>query len=615
VLAEAEGALVTKDELMTAVWPNIIVEENAIQAHVSDLRKILDRDAELLCTVRRLGYRLDPTQTVLSNHTKSEPVIAAVPAAARGRYSPRAILAVTLAAFAAAGSLWVFRSTAPKSPAPPSVQVSILPFAHSQSGPEVDGLANDLLQNISNALADSRILIADPSDKYLAEPDSGQGSNRVRAEFLLGGRIKAEGDATEVDVQLTDAEEHVVVWSGIYRESTSARTALVTRVATEVANAAHWGVIGRTGTVRLNAASVAALISARNSIGGVGRSTSALETDSYKKIIATAPDFTWGHSGLAAAYAFQLRVRENTAMRDEARQEAHRALELDPHNGEAYVALELMLPRFHWQEREVLLLKGIDADSGFEPADMMEGRLLWSVGRNHDALPWFRSAYNLDPLHTGNIASYAEILASEGYFEESRKLVAQMEAQWPEQGAISDARFWTSVISGSTSDTLVILADPTKWPPRMNPKSARAWQMALVGHASKSRSARSDAIGAINSASADRSLDGGEALLLLSLLNDIDGAFSQAQHYEPADPRWGPFLFLGPTKRMRFDRRFMSLAVRFGYAAYWRSTDHWPDFCSEPDLPYDCKAELAKLAAGSPNLEPLSVLRPLTPAN
>ena len=22
---------------------------------------------------------------------------------------------------------------------------------------------------------------------------------------------------------------------------------------------------------------------------------------------------------------------------------------------------------------------------------------------------------------------------------------------------------------------------------------------------------------------------------------------------------------------------------------------HWPDFCSEPDLPYDCKAEAAKL--------------------
>jgi hypothetical protein len=30
---------------------------------------------------------------------------------------------------------------------------------------------------------------------------------------------------------------------------------------------------------------------------------------------------------------------------------------------------------------------------------------------------------------------------------------------------------------------------------------------------------------------------------------------------------------------------------------YWRASGKWPDFCFEPDLPYDCKAEAAKLAA------------------
>jgi DNA-binding winged helix-turn-helix (wHTH) protein len=38
VLAEADGALVTKDELMAAIWPNITVEDNAIQVHVVSLR-------------------------------------------------------------------------------------------------------------------------------------------------------------------------------------------------------------------------------------------------------------------------------------------------------------------------------------------------------------------------------------------------------------------------------------------------------------------------------------------------------------------------------------------------------------------------------------------------
>ena len=57
-LAQARGDVVTKDELMLAVWPNAIVEENAIQVHVTALRKLLGVDARLLSTVRGLGYRL-----------------------------------------------------------------------------------------------------------------------------------------------------------------------------------------------------------------------------------------------------------------------------------------------------------------------------------------------------------------------------------------------------------------------------------------------------------------------------------------------------------------------------------------------------------------------------
>lgn len=29
----------------------------------------------------------------------------------------------------------------------------------------------------------------------------------------------------------------------------------------------------------------------------------------------------------------------------------------------------------------------------------------------------------------------------------------------------------------------------------------------------------------------------------------------------------------------------------------WLKSGEWPDFCFEPDLPYNCKAEAAKLAA------------------
>jgi DNA-binding winged helix-turn-helix (wHTH) protein len=44
-LAAAGGRLVTKDELMRAVWPKaVVVEENNIQVHLSALRKALGDD-------------------------------------------------------------------------------------------------------------------------------------------------------------------------------------------------------------------------------------------------------------------------------------------------------------------------------------------------------------------------------------------------------------------------------------------------------------------------------------------------------------------------------------------------------------------------------------------
>ena len=60
LLVSRHSRLVTKDELMSEVWPGIAVEENNIQVHVSALRKVLGAagDGErYLLTVAGRGYR------------------------------------------------------------------------------------------------------------------------------------------------------------------------------------------------------------------------------------------------------------------------------------------------------------------------------------------------------------------------------------------------------------------------------------------------------------------------------------------------------------------------------------------------------------------------------
>ncbi len=55
-LVERAGQLVTKDELLALVWPNLVVEENNLQVQVSTLRKVLG--ARAIATVAGRGYRL-----------------------------------------------------------------------------------------------------------------------------------------------------------------------------------------------------------------------------------------------------------------------------------------------------------------------------------------------------------------------------------------------------------------------------------------------------------------------------------------------------------------------------------------------------------------------------
>jgi DNA-binding winged helix-turn-helix (wHTH) protein len=58
VLVRSAGELITKHDLASRVWPGAIVEDNALQFHISAIRKALGPDRELLRTASGRGYRL-----------------------------------------------------------------------------------------------------------------------------------------------------------------------------------------------------------------------------------------------------------------------------------------------------------------------------------------------------------------------------------------------------------------------------------------------------------------------------------------------------------------------------------------------------------------------------
>ena len=69
VLLEADGSLVTKDELLSRVWPGIVVAEENLKVQISALRKALGEDRDFIRTEFGRGYRF--TEAVRSAVTWS----------------------------------------------------------------------------------------------------------------------------------------------------------------------------------------------------------------------------------------------------------------------------------------------------------------------------------------------------------------------------------------------------------------------------------------------------------------------------------------------------------------------------------------------------------------
>jgi DNA-binding winged helix-turn-helix (wHTH) protein len=57
VLLQADGSLVTKDELLSRVWPDVVVAEDNLKVQVAALRRALGEDRDFIRTEVGRGYR------------------------------------------------------------------------------------------------------------------------------------------------------------------------------------------------------------------------------------------------------------------------------------------------------------------------------------------------------------------------------------------------------------------------------------------------------------------------------------------------------------------------------------------------------------------------------
>ena len=260
VLLARPGEVVATDELLRAVWPDRVVEPNAVQQRVHRIRAVLGddpRNPTFIENIPRRGYRViapvarlqaSPPQPVASGRDFAERQ------PSRWRAGNVVVGAVVLLA-AAAVSWWQTAVEPPVAAGGETVGESAAGAARAVRAIDTPKLAvlpfgtlNEVAQEVPLALtldANSQLsklngLIVMSSLAVQAAVNRGVDPAGMGAEldvdYVLAGSIRSTGDeALRLDVELSRVADGASLWTGTYRQPLQADFELETRLARDVA--------------------------------------------------------------------------------------------------------------------------------------------------------------------------------------------------------------------------------------------------------------------------------------------------------------------------------------------------------------------------------------------
>jgi TolB-like protein len=583
-LARRRGEVVSRDELIQLCWGGRIVGEDAINRAIAGVRRLAsDFGGFSIETVARVGYRL----------TEAAPHRGGIWGKPRAGLWMWAVAAAMV--LAAASGAWLLRGRIASAPKPEE-RVAVLPF----DAPAGDARARDFAVGLTDEIlavisANRQQAISRTEADALRGAERDQAVRRLGVGLMLDGAVQSEGGRLRVRAHLDDAHDHVTLWSRDFEGPADRPASLQAQVAAVTTDTVDWALIARRSVrTRLDATTMIAFLHATDLLTSPGTQAKleAAVAD-LRQVTRRAPDFALGHANLALALSG---IGDPLVWKDEGLREANRAIALDPRTAAAYLALADLTPRQHWREREALLTKAVEADSGFSFARLFESRFLTEVGRLADALPQAERAVALRPLFPGGNSTLGHLLVMRGQVDEGRKVLDNAAARWPDNDRTKIERLSAALEVDDMDAALALLADPDTRPFTVSAVQVTTWRAALQARKSRDPNAMRMAAVRVRQEPDPSAIWALNAAILCALSGNLDCAFAEADRWAPSLVGADIGVLYAPTTRsMRRDPRFMALAARLGLVDYWRSTGHWPDFCAEPGLPYDCKVEAAKV--------------------
>jgi len=422
-LALHANRIVTKEELLDAVWPGLVVTDGSVTQAVSDVRVALgDAGHRAIKTMPRRGY-------MLIAEPAPEPAVAE-PLAQR-----------------------------------PSI--AVLAFNDSTGEPTGRQLARALAQDLVAELARNiglRVVSHHSSFTFAdgTTPLAEIGS-RLRSRHLVDGSVRRDGDLLHVVVELIDSESGDVVWSSRYTagsgDALAHRNALVERIAgtlmSRVIHRRDRSALARPPkTLDVYAMTLRGIALRREGLAQTHRDGRAL----LEQAVSLDPEYAPAWSALgylnAMDIVFRFTHERNLRHLPEAVAQVERAIALGFEEAEAYIALSIVR-RIERRFDESLSAATRAVETG--PSDVHAwhnmANALYCLGRCEAALASAERAMDLNPMPSvWTLVQLAAALWGSGRLDDAIRVAGEALVKNPGLWQCEMQRMFALVESGRAAE-------------------------------------------------------------------------------------------------------------------------------------------------------------------
>ncbi len=455
LLARA-GQVVTKEDLLEAVWPGTAVVDGSLATAVSKIRRALgDPDSSVLLTVPKVGYRLGVPVTMKPvTHAISSAAAAQVLEAERGNETPSAsdasarrrlnwfvglslIGALALVAVAMFRDSWFAPSKSPVVPQSMS-SVAVLPFLNLSGDPAqeylADGMTDELIMELSKIGA-LKVISRTSAMRYKnAKKTLPEIARELHVDGVVEGSVLRSGSHLRITTQLIYAANDAHVWEGSYDRDLGDILGLQRELARQIAREIKATVSPSEERQLANRTAVnpqAHDLILRGRFFWNQRTREALNKalEYFQQASEIDPDDPLAYAGLADTYVELVGFGDLKAAEGfpKAKAAALKAIALDDTLAEPHTALGYALAvDWNWVAAQREFQRALELNPGYITGIYQYAFFLSVMGKQGLAIPLARKAVELDPLSPIVLYRAGRVEFQARHYDEARLLFGRI---------------------------------------------------------------------------------------------------------------------------------------------------------------------------------------------